>query len=201
MSVDQVTMNTHSSSIKAVRVAFADPQQRERRQQRIEEAADVPAERPSRGRSGSIRRTSRSRPRRRAPRRRSRRATAATQRDRDQHQRRSAVRTRSSFTGHRSAAGGRRNCSSASAKACFVEVRPQGVEEQQLGIGRLPQQEIRQADFARGADQQVELGQVAGLELGGDRLLVDRRRRRSRRPRPWPPARARPPRSPRASRN
>ena len=40
MSVDQVTMNAQISSVEAVRVALADPQQGERRKQRIEEAAD-----------------------------------------------------------------------------------------------------------------------------------------------------------------
>ena len=44
-----------------MRVALADPQQGERGQQRIDEAADVPAEPPAARRSASIRRTSRSR--------------------------------------------------------------------------------------------------------------------------------------------
>jgi hypothetical protein len=52
------------------------------------------------------------------------------------------------------------------------EIRPQHIGEPHFGIGRLPQQEIRQPDFARGADQQIERRQAGGIELGLDRLGV-----------------------------
>ena len=55
-----------------------------------------------------------------------------------------------------------------------AEIGPQGVDEQQLGVGRLPQQEIRQPVFARRADHQVERRQLARLELAFDRSHVDR---------------------------
>ena len=47
------------------------------------------------------------------------------------------------------------------AQRVAVEIGPQRVDEQQLGIGRLPQQEVGQPHLARGADQQVERRQVA----------------------------------------
>ena len=55
-----------------------------------------------------------------------------------------------------------------------VEIGPERVDEQQFGIGRLPQQEVRQPLLARGADQQVERRQV-----GVSSSRLDRRRRRS----------------------
>ena len=43
-----------------------------------------------------------------------------------------------------------------------AEIRPQRVEEQKLGIGRLPEQEVGQPVLAAGADHQVGLRQRAG---------------------------------------
>jgi hypothetical protein len=57
-----------------------------------------------------------------------------------------------------------------------VEVRPQGVEEDQLGVRRLPQQEVRRALLAGRADEQVHVGQVRLVEEPGDGALVDPRR-------------------------
>src|SRR6478609_9248624 len=37
----------------------------------------------------------------------------------------------------------------------FVEVRPHAVGEEQLGVGALPKQEVREPPFTTGADQQV----------------------------------------------
>src|SRR5437868_3212676 len=55
----------------------------------------------------------------------------------------------------------------------FVKVRPQDIEKQELRVSRLPQKEIGEPNFARGADQKVQLRQVACLEFGRDRCLVD----------------------------
>ena len=56
-----------------------------------------------------------------------------------------------------------------------VEVRPVGRHENELAIGRLPQQEIRQPLLAAGADDEIGIGQIrrveeAGRALGGDRV-------------------------------
>src|SRR5690606_14488374 len=58
-----------------------------------------------------------------------------------------------------------------------VEVRPQGVREIELGIGKLPQQEIADALFTSCADEQVWLRQVTQREMGqkvalGPRFIV-----------------------------
>src|SRR3546814_12370903 len=55
-----------------------------------------------------------------------------------------------------------------------VEIGPQRIDEQQFGISRLPQQEVRQPALARGADEQIERRQAGGIEFGLDRRFVDR---------------------------
>ena len=64
-----------------------------------------------------------------------------------------------------------------------AEIGPQHVEEHQLGIGRLPQQEVRQPLLAGGADDQVGVGDAGGRQEAGERRLVERRPGRARRPR------------------
>ena len=45
-----------------------------------------------------------------------------------------------------------------------TEVRPQRVDETQLGVGRLPQQKVREPLLAAGADQEID---VAAARLAG----------------------------------
>src|SRR5262245_21686623 len=59
------------------------------------------------------------------------------------------------------------------AQALLVEVRPQRLGEYQLGVGRLPQQEVGQALLAGGADQQVGIGNVDGLQVARVARLID----------------------------
>ncbi len=54
-----------------------------------------------------------------------------------------------------------------------VEVGPQGVEEDHLGVGRLPQQEIRRTLLARGAQEQVDVGDARLVQVAADGVLVD----------------------------
>ena len=54
-----------------------------------------------------------------------------------------------------------------------VEVGPQRGNEDELGIGRLPQQEVAGALLAGGADEQVDVGHVGLVEVPGDHALVD----------------------------
>ena len=172
MSVAQVTMNTHSSSYSPSGVALADPQQGQRRQERIDEAAMRTRPGPSRARSGSIRKTSGSRSRRRHSANRLPPWNDAPQRERD-HRRagQAADRQDRSSAAEPSPAG--RVQRKRFGEGVLVEIGPQDVEEQQFGIGRLPQQEIAQADLARRADEQVERRQVGGLEPLLDRRFVD----------------------------
>ena len=54
-----------------------------------------------------------------------------------------------------------------------AEVGPERVGEDELGVRRLPEHEVRDPELARRADQQVDLGQVGGVEPRRDRRLVD----------------------------
>ena len=55
------------------------------------------------------------------------------------------------------------------------EVGPQHVGEVELGVRRLPDQEVADALLATGADEQVEIGQVGRVQARPNGLLVDRR--------------------------
>src|SRR5471030_1360886 len=55
----------------------------------------------------------------------------------------------------------------------LAEIRPQRVDEYQLGVGALPEQEIADALLAAGADQQVWIGNAGGEELAFEARLVD----------------------------
>src|SRR5215204_931020 len=57
------------------------------------------------------------------------------------------------------------------------EVGPQRFRHVELGVGYLPEQEVRDAQLAAGPDQQVDLGYVGGVEVTGERHLVDVLRR------------------------
>src|SRR6476469_1514263 len=59
------------------------------------------------------------------------------------------------------------------AKVALVEVRPELVDEDELRVGHLPKQEIRDAQLAARPDQQVGIGQVRGVQVGGEDVLVD----------------------------
>src|SRR3954453_1138615 len=54
-----------------------------------------------------------------------------------------------------------------------VEVRPEGVEEDELGVRGLPEQEVARAVLPRAAHEQVDVGHVRLVEEPGDRRLVD----------------------------
>src|ERR687898_1971818 len=53
------------------------------------------------------------------------------------------------------------------------EVRPQRIRHVELGVGYLPEQEVRAAKLAAGPDHQVDLGYVGGVEVTGEGHLVD----------------------------
>src|SRR5713101_8408489 len=54
-----------------------------------------------------------------------------------------------------------------------AEVRPVGLSDVDLGVSRLPKQEVAQAHLAAGADDQIEFGEVAGVEMPVNGLFVD----------------------------
>src|SRR5207302_3383123 len=57
----------------------------------------------------------------------------------------------------------------------FAEIRPERRGAVKLGIGRLPEQEVAQTHFAGGADDQVRVGQAAGIEMRRQPRLVELR--------------------------
>src|SRR5580698_1514600 len=54
-----------------------------------------------------------------------------------------------------------------------AHVGPEDLGEDQLAVGQLPEQEVRDAGLARGANDQVGVGHVGKVEVAPDRLLVD----------------------------
>src|SRR3546814_10242280 len=58
-------------------------------------------------------------------------------------------------------------------EVALVEVGPQLVDEDELAVGRLPEQEVAEPLLAGGADHQVGIGNAGGQEAGGEAFLVD----------------------------
>src|SRR5665213_322972 len=54
-----------------------------------------------------------------------------------------------------------------------VEVRPIHRHEHQLTVSRLPQQKIRQPLLAAGADDQIGIGDIGGVQIAADGLGAD----------------------------
>jgi len=55
----------------------------------------------------------------------------------------------------------------------LAEIGPQHVREGELGIGRLPEKEVADAELPAGADDEVGIGNPRGVEAGGEDLLRD----------------------------
>ena len=55
----------------------------------------------------------------------------------------------------------------------FVEIRPEHIGDVQLGVGQLPEQEVADALFAAGANQQVRINLPGSEELIGKLVLID----------------------------
>src|ERR1700732_4140591 len=56
-----------------------------------------------------------------------------------------------------------------------TEVGPERRGDVDFGVGELPEEEVAQAHFAAGADEEVGVGIVAGIEMMIENLLVDLR--------------------------
>src|SRR6185295_4388318 len=54
------------------------------------------------------------------------------------------------------------------------EVRPEHIAHVQLGVGRLPDEEVREALLAAGPDHEVRVRQAGRVQRAGDGRLVDR---------------------------
>ncbi len=76
------------------------------------------------------------------------------------------------FPSRRSAACGPRNRAGA-VKLGLVEIGPQTIRDPNLGIADLPQQEVADAHFVGGADEQVGLGHSHRVQVRGDGFFLD----------------------------
>ncbi len=54
------------------------------------------------------------------------------------------------------------------AEALLAEVGPQRVVEDELGVRRLPEQEVRDPLLAGGADDEIRIGELGRVEVGRD---------------------------------
>src|SRR5215210_1500788 len=66
-----------------------------------------------------------------------------------------------------------REGSDGSAELLGGEVRPERIRDVELGVGDLPEQEVRDPQFPAGADHEVHLRCLGRVEVGGKGILVD----------------------------
>src|SRR4051794_11739283 len=59
------------------------------------------------------------------------------------------------------------------AKLVRTEVGPERVDEHELGIRRLPEKEVRDAQLARRPDHEVGIGHLRRIQMPGEERLVD----------------------------
>src|SRR5438876_7407593 len=55
----------------------------------------------------------------------------------------------------------------------LAEVGPPAVDEDELGVGELPEQEVRDPELAGGADEEIGIGHLGRVQVRGDELFVD----------------------------
>ena len=63
-------------------------------------------------------------------------------------------------------------------KIFLPEIGPEFRRDIHLGVGELPEKEIRNSHLARGADEQIGIGIVAGVKMLAEHLDVDHGRGR-----------------------
>src|SRR6266581_9699414 len=58
------------------------------------------------------------------------------------------------------------------AELLLAEIGPERVDEDQLGVGELPQEEVGDPQLAGSTDQKIGVGHLGRIEVGRERLLV-----------------------------
>jgi len=58
-------------------------------------------------------------------------------------------------------------------EAGAVEIGPESFGDEDFGVGDLPEEEIGDAHFSRGADEEVGIGKIAGVEVAGEFVFGD----------------------------
>src|SRR5580704_16142455 len=49
-----------------------------------------------------------------------------------------------------------------------IEIGPEGFGDENFGVGDLPEKEIADANFSAGADEEIGIGQIGGVEMACD---------------------------------
>ena len=70
------------------------------------------------------------------------------------------MRDQKALTARRTSARAPANCVERRAEVVGAEVGPERVGEDELRVRRLPEQEVRDPELARGADEKVDLGEL-----------------------------------------
>jgi len=65
-----------------------------------------------------------------------------------------------------------------------IEIRPERFRDKDFRVGNLPEQKIADAHFPAGANQEIGIGKVGGVEMSGEIFFGDglAKSRRARRP-------------------
>src|SRR5688572_14206565 len=70
------------------------------------------------------------------------------------------------------AASSRRVVREGPPQVVLAEVWPERLHEDELRVGQLPEQEVREPQLARGADEQVGIRELGRVEVSRQRVLV-----------------------------
>src|SRR3954464_14367198 len=73
------------------------------------------------------------------------------------------------------------------AERLLAEVRPERVQEDELRVGELPQEEVRDPQLAGRADQEIGIRHLGRVQVRRECVLVDRLAAGGRPVLPWPP--------------
>ena len=58
-----------------------------------------------------------------------------------------------------------------------IEIRPECIGDEDFGVSDLPEEEIADAHFTAGADEEIRIGKIGSVEVAGDVVLGDEARR------------------------
>lgn len=55
----------------------------------------------------------------------------------------------------------------------LVKIRPKLIEDNDFGVAELPEHEVGEAEFPGGADEEVRVGVMGGVEVSGELVVID----------------------------
>src|SRR6201997_5329524 len=62
-------------------------------------------------------------------------------------------------------------------EAGAIEIGPESFGDEDFGVGNLPEEEIADAHFAGGSDEEIGVGEIGGVEMAGEIFFGDGLRR------------------------